>query len=71
MEYLSVVAEELPEGKEINGSKMCPYMGKEEQGPGMPESQTPWYPQAGKLPEAPEQVAFGMESGGLSVSSDY
>lgn len=41
VEYLSVVAEELPEGKEINGSKMCPYMGKEEQGPRMPESQTP------------------------------
>lgn len=28
VEYLSVVAEELPEGKEINGGKMCPYKEK-------------------------------------------
>lgn len=37
VEYLSVVAEELPEGKETNESNMCPYMGKVEQGPRMTE----------------------------------
>lgn len=40
MEYLPVVAGELPKGKEANESHVCPYMGKGEQGPGMTKGQT-------------------------------
>lgn len=59
MEYLPVVAGELPKGKEANESHVCPYMGKGEQGPGMTKGQTSWYlGEAKKLPDTSEQVAF-------------
>lgn len=72
VEYLSVVAEELPEGKETNESNMCPYMGKVEQGPRMTEpdslvpsgSQTPRSTRAGGL-------SLGWKAEGLSFSSNY
>lgn len=46
VEYLSAVAGEWPKGKEADGSNMCPYMGKEEQGPRIIENQISWYLQA-------------------------
>lgn len=41
MEYLPIVAEELPKGKEANESSVCPYMGKGEQGPRMTQARLP------------------------------
>lgn len=53
------MAEELPKGKEANESSMCPYMGKEEQGPRMTKGQTSWYlGEVKKLSDTPKQVAF-------------
>lgn len=59
MEYLPIVAEELPKGKKANESSMCPYMGRGEQRPRMTKGQTFWYlGEAKKLSDTPEQVAF-------------
>lgn len=59
VEYLLIVAEKLPKGKEANESNMCPYMGKGEQEPRMTKGQTSWYlGEVKKLPDAPEQVTL-------------
>lgn len=71
VEYLSVVAEELPEGKEINGSKMCPYMERRSRAPECQRARRLGTLRRVNSPKHQSRWPLGWKAEGLSVSSDY
>lgn len=71
VEYLSVVAEELPEGKEVNGNKMCPYMGKEDRAPECQRARRLGALRRVNSQKHQSRWPLGRKAEGLSFSSNY